>query len=202
MIKRFKPTDPYRWLMLALLWSLTSPCLIARSIAPLVTPILKDLKISYSRWGWSLDRGNWPYSGLRFAGTLIDKWDYEIFISWSITIGISALLRYLPEGLLGCICSRSFWCRSLWSHWCPSRLPYGSEGKIGDSVELTWQVIMLECLRLYVNEQQVMPLTGYSWRLTFVFLVWWSFHCLFWWFLAREISTISPAENPGITKLC
>jgi len=75
MIKKFKPYQtPYRWLVLALYGLSTFLCLIARSIAPLVTPILKDLKISYSQMGMILGSWQLPIFCLRFAGTLIDKW--------------------------------------------------------------------------------------------------------------------------------
>ncbi len=65
----------YRWVMLALLWLLyMSFGAIVRSLSPLVTPILADLKMSYSQMG--LVMGSWQltYIGAAFAaGILIDK---------------------------------------------------------------------------------------------------------------------------------
>ena len=49
----------YRWVMVALIWVLYLAFgIVMRSIAPLVTPILEDLNISYSQMGLIL--GSWP----------------------------------------------------------------------------------------------------------------------------------------------
>ena len=48
----------YRWVMLALVWLLyCSFGLVARSIVPLITPILEGLNISYSNMGIILGAG-------------------------------------------------------------------------------------------------------------------------------------------------
>ena len=48
----------YRWVILALLWLLYAAFgLVSRSIFPLITPILVDLRISYSQMGFIL--GSW-----------------------------------------------------------------------------------------------------------------------------------------------
>ena len=198
----------YRWVMLALLWSLYfSFGLIARSIAPLVTPILKDLKISYSQMGMIL--GSWQLTYILasvFAGTLIDKWGLRksLFLG-VITIGISALLRYLPEGFTGMLFAVALFGVGgpMISIGCPKSIAVWFRGKDRGTAVGTYMTGhyagMLTAFTL--TNSTVMPLTGYSWRLTFVFfsLVIFSI-ALLWWFLAREISTISPAENPGITE--
>ena len=47
--------SPYRWAMLLLLWLLYIAFgLVARSITPLITPILNDLRMSYSQMGFIL----------------------------------------------------------------------------------------------------------------------------------------------------
>src|SRR4030042_6897945 len=68
--------SPYRWVMLALLAILyASFGMVTRSVAPLVTPILRDLQISYSEMGLIL--GSWQLTfigGSIVAGMLIDRW--------------------------------------------------------------------------------------------------------------------------------
>jgi len=65
----------YRWVILALLWLLYATFgLISRSISPLVTPILKDLDISYGQMGLIL--GSWQLTYIAvaiIAGAIIDK---------------------------------------------------------------------------------------------------------------------------------
>jgi len=68
--------QPYRWVMLALLWLLYAAFgLVSRSISPLVTPILKDLNMSYGQMGLIL--GSWQMTYIAVAmvaGAVIDKW--------------------------------------------------------------------------------------------------------------------------------
>ena len=68
--------SPYRWVMLALLWLLyVSFGLVFRSMAPLVTPMLKDLQMTYGEMGFVL--GSWQLTYLVFAilaGIMMDKW--------------------------------------------------------------------------------------------------------------------------------
>ena len=65
----------YRWVILATLWLLYfSLGLVSRSIAPLVTPILRDLNMSYAQMGFIL--GSWQLTYILvalIAGTIIDK---------------------------------------------------------------------------------------------------------------------------------
>ncbi|RPJ05684.1 MAG: MFS transporter, partial [Deltaproteobacteria bacterium] len=66
----------YRWVILAFLALLYSTFgLVTRSLAPLVTPILRDLRMSYSEMGLIL--GSWQLTfiaGSIVAGMLIDRW--------------------------------------------------------------------------------------------------------------------------------
>jgi len=57
---------PYRWLLLALVW-LLYVCfgIILRSASPLITPMLKDLNMSYSQMGFVL--GSWQLTYLLVA---------------------------------------------------------------------------------------------------------------------------------------
>jgi len=71
-----EPKNPYRWVMLALLWLLYITFgLVSRSIFPLVTPILADLKLSYSQMGLIL--GSWQLTYIfaaLVAGAILDRW--------------------------------------------------------------------------------------------------------------------------------
>jgi len=66
----------YRWIMLFLLWLLYIAFgLVARSITPLVTPILNDLRMTYSQMGFIL--GSWQLTYIMvalMAGAILDRW--------------------------------------------------------------------------------------------------------------------------------
>ena len=66
----------YRWIMLFLLWLLYIAFgLVARSITPLVTPILNDLRMTYSQMGFIL--GSWQLTYILvalMAGAILDRW--------------------------------------------------------------------------------------------------------------------------------
>ena len=92
-----EPTNPYRWVMLALLWLLyVTFGLVSRSIFPVVTPILTDLKLSYSQMGLIL--GSWQLTYIfaaLIAGTILDRWGIRKSIfAGAVVIGLSASLRY------------------------------------------------------------------------------------------------------------
>ena len=98
-------TEPYqmqyRWVMLAL--ASLAYCvfgIVTRSLPPLVTPIIRDLNISYSQMGMIL--GSWPLTYIAVAaigGAIIDRWGIRksIFIGILI-IGLSEILRSLANG--------------------------------------------------------------------------------------------------------
>lgn len=101
--------DHYRWVMLALLWLVYATFgLVVRSIAPLVTPILEDLGISFSQMGIIL--GSWQLAYIAVAmaaGTLLDRWGVRgALLAGVIIVGLSAGLRALAGGfwsLLACV---------------------------------------------------------------------------------------------------
>jgi MFS family permease len=66
----------YGWVMLSLLWLLNVAfSLIVRAIAPLVTPIVRDLHLSYTQMGFILGSWQLTYIGVAIiAGTIIDRW--------------------------------------------------------------------------------------------------------------------------------
>jgi len=94
----------YRWGMMLLLWLLYAAFgMVARSISPLVTPILEDLRITYSQMGFIL--GSWQLTYILaalFAGTVLDRWCIRKSIfAGMMLIALSASLRYTVNGFLG-----------------------------------------------------------------------------------------------------
>ena len=92
---------PYRWIILALLWLIyTDFGIVARSIFPLVTPILNDLHLTYSQMGIIL--GSWQLCYILVAmaaGTILDRWGvYKSLFTGVVIIGLSAALRGLANG--------------------------------------------------------------------------------------------------------
>jgi CP family cyanate transporter-like MFS transporter len=93
--------SPYRWVMLALLFLLyISFGVVFRSMAPLVTPMLKDLQMTYGQMGYVL--GSWQLTYLVFAvlaGIMMDKWGVRKALFLGVTIiGLSAGLRCFVTG--------------------------------------------------------------------------------------------------------
>jgi len=89
--------------MLALLSLLyTTFGIVARSIFPLVTPILADLGLSYSQMGLIL--GSWQLTYIfaaLVAGTILDRWGVRKSIfTGAMVIGLSAALRYFADGFI------------------------------------------------------------------------------------------------------
>lgn len=197
----------YRWVMLALLWFLYfSFGLTTRSIAPLVTPILQDLKINYSQMGIIL--GSWQLTYILvsiFAGTLIDQWGLrKSLMAGVITIGLSALLRCFPQGFTGMLFAVALFGAGgpMISIGCPKAMAIWFRGRDRGTAVGTYMtgsyVGILTAFTL--TNSMIMPLTGYSWRLTFVFFALVTFAiALLWWFLARD-APMTPSEKiPGIT---
>jgi len=93
----------YRWVILVLAWFLYwSHGIVERSIAPLVTPILQDLNISYSQMGLIL--GSWPLTYIVVAaisGAIIDRWGIRkpLFVG-IVIVGLSEILRYFAGGFV------------------------------------------------------------------------------------------------------
>src|SRR5210317_188636 len=93
----------YRWIILWLLWLLYIAFgLVARSIFPLITPILNDLHLSYSQMGFIL--GSWQLTYILaalVAGTILDRWGVRKSIfAGALIIGLSASIRFYASGFL------------------------------------------------------------------------------------------------------
>ncbi|MFC1847594.1 CynX/NimT family MFS transporter [Chloroflexota bacterium] len=199
----------YRWVILALVWLLYwAFSLVLRSIAPLITPILNDLNISYSQMGLIL--GSWPLTYVVVAmigGALIDRWGIRKSLFLGIVIiGLSEALRYFADGFVTMLLVVALFGLGgpMISIGCPKTVAVWFRGKArGTAVGIYMTGTWIGGLVAYATANSVvMPLTGYSWRLTFVsyslvvFVI-----ALLWWFLARDVKPAETTEKTSIIKV-
>ena len=126
----------YRWIILALLWLLyVAFGMVQRAIAPLVTPILADLDLSYTEMGFIL--GSWQLTYIAAAivtGTLIDRWGIrKSLLAGTIFLGLSSALRYFARGfssMLGAVAIAGIGGPMI-SVGCPKAISIWFEGKAG-----------------------------------------------------------------------
>jgi cyanate permease len=141
-----------------------------------------------------------------FAGTIIDKWGLRKSIfAGVITVSLSTLLRYFPEGFTGMLLAVALFGVGgpMISIGCPKSIAIWFQGSDrGTAVGAYMTGSYIGALTAFtLTNSVVMPLTGYSWRLTFVLFALVNFAiALLWWFFARDISLTTSAENPGITE--
>jgi CP family cyanate transporter-like MFS transporter len=187
----------YRWVMLALVWICYLVFgLVAFALAPLVTPIIEDLNISYSQMGFIL--GAWPLTYVVVAavgGAVVDRLGIRKSLFLGVTIiGLSALLRYLAGGF-----GTMFLCVALFgiggpmiSIGAPKTISLWFQGRErGTAVGFYMTGIWIGgAVTLSTVNSVIMPLAGYNWRLVFAgfgllaFIV-----ASLWLFLARDIKT-------------
>ena len=199
----------YRWVMLALIFTLYF-CFgtVIRSIAPLITPILADLNISYSQMGVIL--GAWPLTYIAAAlvgGAVIDRWGIRKSLFLGILIiSLSAGLRYFANGF-----GFMFLCVALFglggpmiSIGAPKTIATWFRGKergIAVGIYMTGTAFG-GLFALSLTNSVIMPLTGYSWRLTFILYGLLAFTAaLVWWFLARDVNLKDEKERSSIIEV-
>ncbi|MEW6673706.1 MAG: MFS transporter [Thermodesulfobacteriota bacterium] len=195
----------YRWLVLALVWLLyVCHGIILRSASPLVTPMLKDLNMSYSQMGIVL--GSWQLTYLVAAvaaGIIIDRWGLRKSLFWgALIMSLSAVLRYFAQdfGTLLPIVALFGVGGPMISIGAPKAIALFFTGRergtaVGIYTTGPWVGQMSV---LAATNAVVMPLAGYSWRLTFVIYGLFTFGAaLLWWFLAEDPG---PSENPRGTN--
>jgi CP family cyanate transporter-like MFS transporter len=199
----------YRWVMLVLIWSLYFVFgIVGFSIAPLVTPIIEDLNISYSQMGIIL--GAWPLTYTMVAaigGAVIDRLGIRksIFIG-VIFITLSVVLRYFASGFI-----TMFLCVALFglggpmiSIGAPKTISLWFLGKErGTAVGVYMTAVLIgQATILSVMNSVVMPLTGYSWRLAFVCFGLLAFTvALLWLCLARDVKSAETTEGISSIKV-
>ena len=188
-----EPLNPYRWVMLALLWLLyTSFGIVSRSIFPLVTPILADLGLSYSQMGLIL--GSWQLTYIfaaLVAGTILDRWGIRksIFVG-AIVIGLSASLRYFSGGFISMLIAVALFGLGgpMISIGGPKTISSWFHGRsrgtaMGIYTTGNWAGGLMA---LALTNSLVMPLVGNNWRLAFVVYGVTTFSiALLWLLLAR-----------------
>jgi len=198
----------YRWVIVALLWLLYVVFgLVSRSISPLVTPILEDLNISYGQMGLIL--GSWQLTCIAvavIAGAIIDKLGVRrpIFVG-TVILGLSAALRYFPGGfgsflplvaLFGVgVPLISIGALKAISIWFSGK----SRGK-ALGIYMTGRGVG-ELIAFAATNSIVMPLTGYSWRLTFVCYGLLTFAVALLWLLLARDTKPAEDENSSMSKV-
>ena len=189
--------QPYRWVILALLWLVYfSFGMITRSPSPLVTPIVQDLQMSYGQMGFVLGSWQMTYIVLAIAaGVIMDRWGIRrsIFVGVLI-IGLSCTLRSLSTGFYSFLIFVALVGVGgpMISIGCPKTISQWFKGKerataIGIYTTGPWIGGMSS---LAATNAVVMPLTGHSWRLTFVcYGVMTLVFAGLWWGFTREVET-------------
>ena len=210
MASHIKPAqidqDPFRWVILALLWLLyTAFGMVARAIFPLVTPIINDLQFSYSQMGIIL--GSWQLVYILVAmaaGTVLDRWGvHKSILAGATIIGLSAALRFFANDFsLMLIAVALFGVGGpMISIGGPKTISEWFQGKsrgtaIGIYTTGPW---IGGLFALAMTNSWVMPLVGNSWR--------WAFVCygcftigvgILWGILARKCSSHATQGDSSI----
>jgi len=208
-----QPPEPhqsqYRWLILALLWLLyMGHGLVSRSAAPLVTPMLEDLQMIYSQMGFVL--GSWQLTYIAvaiFAGILLDRWGIrKSLFAGILVIGLSILLRYVVTGFVTLLLTVALFGLGgpMISIGAPKAIALWFKGKDrGTAVGIyTTGSRIGQMLALGATNGIIMPLTGYSWRLTFachgVFIL---SIALLWWLFAKDTPAVPAIEKLSTNQL-
>ena len=189
--------------MLAMVWLLYAFFgLVSRSISPLVTPILADLDMSYSQMGFVLGSWQLTYIGAStVAGFFIDKWGIRrsLFLG-TLIIALSVGLRYFANGFdtfLPLVALFGIGGPMI-SIGCPKTIALWFQGKDrGTAVGIyTTGQFFGGALALIATNRAIMPLTSYSWRLTFAFygILTLLVACL-WWVLAKDLRSSVLSEQ-------
>lgn len=200
---------PYRWVILSLLWLLYAAFgLIQRAIAPVVTPILQDLNLSYTEMGFILGSWQLTYIGAAaFSGSLIDRWGVRksLFVG-ALTLGFSMALRAFAKGfwtLLGAVALSGVGGPMI-SVGAPKAISLWFEGRsrgtaVGVYLTGAW---IGGIVALTLTNSLMMPWTGNSWRKTFLLYGLLTLGVsLIWLLLARDRSPETSSKVPGTFAL-
>jgi len=201
--------QPYRWVMLLLLWLLYfSFGIVIRAPSPLVTPILHDLRMTYGQMGFVL--GSWQMIYIVFAicaGVIMDRWGIRRSIFFgALVIALSALLRAGSTGFISLLFFVALFGIGgpMISIGCPKTIAAWFHGKergtaIGIYSTGPWIGGMIS---LAATNSVVMPLTGQSWRTAFLCYGVMSLAiALLWWTLAREVTGGKGVEQFNVMRV-
>jgi MFS family permease len=197
--------DPYRWVILALLWLLyTAFGMVARAIFPLVTPIISDLQLTYSQMGIIL--GSWQLVYIIIsmaAGTVLDRWGvHKSILAGAIIIGLSAALRFFANDFSIMLIAVALFGVGgpMISIGGPKTISEWFQGKsrgtaIGVYTTGPW---IGGLFAVAMTNSWVMPLVGNSWRTAFVCYGFFTLSIgILWGILARKCSSPAPDAGPG-----
>jgi sugar phosphate permease len=161
--------------ILSLLWLLYAAFgLIQRAIAPLVTPILADLDLSFTEMGLILGSWQLTYIGAALvAGTVIDRWGvHKSLLAGAAILGLSSALRFFVTGFAGMLgaVALSGVGGPMISVGCPKAISLWFDGRrrgtaVGVYLTGPW---VGGIVALTLTNSLVMPLLGGSWRHTFL----------------------------------
>jgi len=176
--------------------------MIARSIAPLVTPIISDLGISFAEMGFIL--GAWQITYILISlinGPLIDRWGIrKALFAGATIISLSMFLRYFPTGFFSLLFAVALFGvgAPMISIGGPKAIALWFDGKNrGTAIGIFMAGnISGGLVALSLTNSLVMPAVQHSWRWTFV--VYGSialFIAMLWLIFAREKPIESPEEN-------
>ncbi len=193
--------------MLMLLWLLYIAFgMVARSIFPLVTPILKELLFSYSQMGMIL--GSWQLTYILAAlaaGSILDRWGIRKSIfAGALIIALSAILRYFAESFGFMLAAVALFGAGgpMISIGGPKTISECFEGKsrataVGIYTTGPW---LGGFFALSLTNSLIMPLVDYSWRMTFVcYGIMTLFLGVMWWIFAGRITVSLPVDGLSIT---
>jgi MFS transporter, CP family, cyanate transporter len=202
-------THPYRWVMLALLWLIYfSFGLVARSPSPLVTPIIRDLNLTFGQIGFVL--GSWQMTYILIAvmaGVIMDRWGIRKSIfAGALVIGLSAALRSLSTGFATLFIFVALFGIGgpMISIGCPKAIAQWFKGKergtaVGIYTTGPWVGGMVS---LATTNSVIMPMVGNNWRFAFVFCGMIAFFfAMLWWFMAKEAEEAVSSERSGVVEV-
>jgi cyanate permease len=192
--------------MLALLWlQYVSFGLVSGSMAPLVTPVVKDLNMTYSQMGLLL--GSWQLVYIIAsigAGNLIDRWgERKSILAGILVISLSAGLRYFSHGfgtMLPIVAMLGAGGPMI-SVGGPKTISIWFEGKIrGTALGIFTTGSMVGILLGFaLTNSVIMPLTDYSWRITFLsYGAFALITTLLWGCFARDVKPETTSERMSI----
>ena len=202
-------TSRYRWAMLGLVWLLYVVFgVYTRSLAPLVTPIIKDLNISFVEIGFIL--GSWQLTYIVFAtidGAIIDRWGLrKSLLIGVIIMGLSEVLRYFAGDfvtLLLCVALIGIGGPMI-SIGCPKAIALWFDEKergLATGICMTAPSIG-GLVALSTANSIIMPLTGDSWRLAFVVYGAAAFvAAALWWWRAKDTGEADTKGETGILRI-
>ena len=198
----------YRWIMLTILWIVYFAFgLVSGSMAPLVTPIVRDLDMSYSQMGLIL--GSWQLVFIAasiVAGNVIDRWgERKSILAGALIATVSAVLRYFSDGFETMLVAVALLGAGMpmISVGGPKVISLWFEGKRrGTALGIYMTGAWIGSLAgLALTNSVVMPLTGNSWRIAFL-----SYGAvvllagLLWWFLARDVRPEMASKRVGAVR--